>query len=84
MTSIPFNITDRSDPIHSFPLFASLGIGIGAMALGLAEELWTVRRYVNHPVHVSDLQRDLWAEQRQDLLTSALEARKRMKQLPTS
>ncbi len=36
MTSIPFNITDRSDPIHSFPLFAALGIGIGAMALGLA------------------------------------------------
>ena len=56
---------------------ASLRRRSPAMALGLAEELWTVRRHVNHPVHVSDLQRDLWAEQRQELLTSALEARKR-------
>ena len=55
-----------------------------AMALGLTERLWTVRHYVNYPVHVSDLQRDLWAEHRQELLTSALEARKRKKQLPTS
>jgi hypothetical protein len=55
-----------------------------AMALGLAQELWNVPQYVNHPVQVSDLQRDLWAEQRQDLLTSALQARKRKKQLPTS
>ena len=55
-----------------------------AMALGLAQELWTMPRYVNHPVHVSDLQHGLWTEQRQTLLTSALEARKRKKQLPTS
>ena len=55
-----------------------------AMALGLAQEVWTVPHYVNHPVHVSDLQRDLWAEYRQELLTSALEARKRKKTLPTS
>lgn len=55
-----------------------------AMALGLARELWTVRRYVSYPVHVSDLQPDLWAEQRQKLLTSALEARERKKRLPTS
>jgi len=55
-----------------------------AMALGLARELWTVQQYVKHPVHVSDLQRDLWAEQRQELLTSALEARERQKTLPTS
>jgi hypothetical protein len=55
-----------------------------AMALGLAQEVWTVGRYVNHPVHVSDLQGDLWAEDRQELLTSALEARERKKLLPTS
>ena len=55
-----------------------------AMALGLAEELWTVQRYVNHPVHVSDLQRELWAEQRELLLKPALDARKRKKVLPTS
>jgi hypothetical protein len=55
-----------------------------AMALGLAREIWTVRRYVRHPVHVSDLQRNIWAEERQELLTSALEARERKKALPTS
>ena len=55
-----------------------------AMVLGLAQALWSVRQYVNYPVHVSDLQRDLWAEQRQELLPSALEARTRKKQLPTS
>jgi len=55
-----------------------------AMALGLAEAVWTVPRYVAHPVHVSDLQREIWAEQRQSWLTSALDARKRKKLLPTS
>jgi hypothetical protein len=55
-----------------------------AMALGLTRHPWTVRQYVNHPIHVSDLQRDLWDEQRQELLTSALEPHKRKKQLPTS
>jgi hypothetical protein len=55
-----------------------------AMALGLAQELWTVPQYVRHPVHVSDIQRDAWAEQRRELLTSALEARERKKTVPTS
>jgi len=55
-----------------------------AMALGLAQEPWSVRCYVRHPVHVSDLERQLWAEQRESLLTSALDARKRKKLLPTS
>jgi hypothetical protein len=55
-----------------------------AMALGLAEELWTVGRYVRHPVHVSDLARQIWAEQRERLLTPATEASKRKKLLPTS
>jgi hypothetical protein len=55
-----------------------------AMALGLANDLWDVRRYVEYPVHVSELQRELWAEQRQILLTSALEAQERPKCLPTS
>jgi len=55
-----------------------------AMAIGLAQELWSVPRYVRCVVHVSDLQRQIWAEQRESLLTSALEARKRKKRLPTS
>jgi alkylation response protein AidB-like acyl-CoA dehydrogenase len=36
MTGNPFEQTDFSHPMHSFPLFAALGIGIGAVALGLA------------------------------------------------
>ena len=55
-----------------------------AMALGLATAVWTVDQYVAHPVHVSDLQREIWAEERQSCLTSALDARKRRKLLPTS
>lgn len=55
-----------------------------AMALGLADAPWPVLRYVEHPVHVSELQRALWAEERQTWLTSALDARKRKKLLPTS
>ncbi|MGQ9649269.1 MAG: hypothetical protein ACUVXJ_04095 [Phycisphaerae bacterium] len=55
-----------------------------AMALGLAEEVWSVWRYVVQPVHVSDLQREIRAEERQNWLTSALDARKRKKLLPTS
>lgn len=55
-----------------------------AMALGLADALWPVRRYIAHPVHVSDLQRAIWAEDRQTWLTSALDARKHKKRLPIS
>jgi hypothetical protein len=55
-----------------------------AMALGLAEQVWTVRRYVQQPVHLSDLHRELWAEQRESALESALETHKRKKRLPTS
>jgi len=55
-----------------------------AAALGLAEDVWSVRQYVSYPVHVSDLQRDIWAEQRQELLTSALTAKKHKETLPTS
>ena len=55
-----------------------------AMALGLTQTVWTVDQYVEHPVHVSNLQREIWAEERQSWLTSALDARKRKKLLPTS
>jgi hypothetical protein len=55
-----------------------------AMAFGLAEQIWTVDRYVRHAVHVSDLQRQLWAEERQNWLTSALDAPNQRKLLPTS
>jgi hypothetical protein len=55
-----------------------------AMLLGLAEEVWSIRRYIECPVHVSDLQRQFWTEERKTWLTSALENRKRKKTLPTS
>jgi len=55
-----------------------------AMALGLADRVWSVVEYVCHPVHVSDLQRDIWAEERNAVQESALEACKRKKALPTS
>jgi len=55
-----------------------------AMALGLADHVWSVVEYVCHPVHVSDLQRDIWAEQRNAAQESALDAYKRRKALPTS
>jgi alkylation response protein AidB-like acyl-CoA dehydrogenase len=41
MVSDPFTQTDFSHPMHSFPFFAALGIGIGAVALGLAEACMT-------------------------------------------
>ena len=55
-----------------------------AMALGLAKEVWTVRRYILYPVHVSDLQRLDWAEQRNSILESAIDAYERNKTLPIS
>ena len=62
----------------------SLGRRTPAMALGLAATPWSVARYVDYPVHVSNLQRAIWAEERQTCLTSALDARKRKKLLPAS
>ena len=55
-----------------------------AMVLGLACEVWTVVSYVRHPVHVSDLQRDIWAEERNATQESALDHYFRKKVLPTS
>lgn len=55
-----------------------------AMALGLALRVWTVLDYVLYPVHVSDLQRANWSEDRENALTSALDRYKRQKRLPTS
>jgi len=69
---------------HWTRLHASLRRRSEAMAMGLAKKLWTVRQYVDYPVHVSDRQRERWAEQRQELLTSALDDGKPKKPLPTS
>ena len=55
-----------------------------AMALGLADEVWTVLKYVLYPVHVSDLQRQDWAEQLNSLMESDIDVYKRNKALPIS
>lgn len=55
-----------------------------AIALDLADEVWTVLRYILHPVHVSSLVRQEWAEQRNRVLESAVDVYKRNKSLPIS
>jgi len=47
------------------------------MALCLAGEVWTFLRYILYPVHVNDLQRRDWAEQRNSVLESAVDVYKR-------
>ena len=55
-----------------------------AMALGLTTQVWTVLKYILYPVHVSDLQCQDWAEQRNSVLESAVDVYKRNKALPIS
>jgi hypothetical protein len=55
-----------------------------AMALGLTDHIWSIWEYVCYPVHVSDLQRDIWAEQRQELQESAVDRHFRKKTVPIS
>jgi hypothetical protein len=55
-----------------------------AMALGLTGDVWTVRKYILYPVHISVLQCLDWAEQRSSALESAIEVHKRKKALPIS
>ena len=55
-----------------------------AMALCLTDNVWSVLDYILYPVHVSDLQRQDWAEQRNSVLESAIDVYKRNKVLPIS
>jgi hypothetical protein len=55
-----------------------------AMASGLTNEVWTMRRYVKYPVHLADWQQAIWAEEQEKRVTSALHAEKELKPLPTS
>ncbi len=55
-----------------------------AMAMGLSDRVWSVSEYVRFPVHVSDLDRAIWAEERAEVLTSALDREKRRKTVPSS
>jgi hypothetical protein len=55
-----------------------------AMAMGLSERVWSVLEYVRYPAHVGDLTRAIWAEEREKVLTSALDRHKRCKTVPSS
>jgi len=55
-----------------------------AMALGLAEKVWTVLDYALYPAHVSDLQHGDWAKQRNNVLESAVDVYRRNETLPIS
>ncbi len=63
---------------------ASLGGRTPAMAMGLSDRAWSVSDYVRHPVHVNELTRAIWAEEREEVLTSALDRDKRRRTVPTS
>lgn len=63
---------------------ASLNGATPAVAMHLAQRIWSVREYVHFPVHVSDLQRMLWQEQHEKLLTTGLYNQKHRTLLPTS
>lgn len=55
-----------------------------AMALGLTAQVLPVLKYILYPVHVSDFQRQGWAEQRNSVLESAVDSYKHNKTLPIS
>jgi hypothetical protein len=55
-----------------------------AMAEGLTDHAWSVWEYLRYPVHVTDLMRAIWQEERQNLATSALECHKCLESVPTS
>ena len=71
-------------PHRSLPVAAQRRPETPAMAEGLTDHVWSVWEYVNYPVHVSDLMRDIWAEERENVVTSALERKQPCKTVPTS
>jgi IS1 family transposase len=64
-------------------LHRSLPCQTPAMAQRMADHAWSVGEYLRHPVHVDDLQRALWADERQIAITPALNDQKRLKVMPT-
>jgi hypothetical protein len=72
------------DLYHWTRCHASLEARTPAMASGLATTVWSVAEYVRYPVHVGAWQRALWAEHRENLLTTGLNGQKHLKTLPTS
>jgi hypothetical protein len=52
--------------------------------MGLTDHPWTVPEYVRYPVHVRELQRAIWSEDLENLLTNGLNRPKRPIPLPRS
>jgi hypothetical protein len=55
-----------------------------AMAMGLSEQVCSVLEYARHLLHVDELMRAIWAEERVEGLTSALDRQKPRKAMPAS
>ena len=55
-----------------------------AMVMGLSDRVWFVLESDRYPVHVGDLMRAIWTQERETVLTSALDRQKRRKTAPTS
>ncbi len=82
MTMLCYSVMLWRDLYNWVAIHSTLGC-TPAVALGLARKAWTVLDYVRHPIHVSDLQREFWEEQRNNLLKSPLDDYERKKALPT-
>jgi hypothetical protein len=81
---LQWSLTLWRDLYHWTRRHTALNDRTPAMALGLAERIWSVIEYVRHPVHVGELQRALWAETKEMLLTQGLYRGKPLRILPTS
>ncbi|MCA1695685.1 MAG: transposase, partial [Actinobacteria bacterium] len=48
-----------------------------ARVMGLSDRVWSVLEYVRYPVHVGDLARSIWSEERENVLTGVLQTARR-------
>jgi len=62
---------------------AALGGATPAMAIGLAKAPWSVRQYVDYPVHTADWQQMIWTEEQENRTRSALDGPKPRQLVPT-
>jgi hypothetical protein len=72
------------DWYHWVRSHGSLARSTPAMAMGLTDHVWTVLEYIRYPVHVGELQRAIWSEDLENLLTNGLNRQKGRIPLPTS
>jgi hypothetical protein len=80
--ALPWALWLWRDLYHWVRIHHSLKGCTPAMAIGLAQHVWTVHAYVRYPVHVASWQRAFWVEHRKKLLTTGLNGQKHRKPLP--